>query len=108
MEVSALDQPERALRAIASAGTIHPDISNHVEAWASHFWHLERYNLGGWAEHTAESRAEAYIHLLEPDGRVYFAGEHLSHLPAWMAGAIESAWFTIAKLHERAQQEHPA
>ena len=108
VEISALDQPERARRAIASAAAIHPDIDNHVEAWASHFWHLERYNLGGWAEHTAESRAEAHIHLLEPDGRVYFAGEHLSYMPAWMAGAIESAWFTIAKLHERAQQERPA
>ena len=29
--------------------------------------------------------------LLEPDGRVYFAGDHLSYYIAWQAGAIDSA-----------------
>ena len=104
-ELSALSQDERASRAIASASTIHPELPDHVESHASHFWHLERYNLGGWAEHTSESREGAYRHLLEPDGRVYFAGEHLSHLPAWMAGAIESAWKTLEQVHARARQE---
>lgn len=104
-EISALSQEERAQRAVASASSIHPKFGDHVKSAASYFWHLERYNLGGWAEHTRESRAGAYKHLLKPDGRVYFAGEHLSHLPAWMAGAIESAWFTLERLHERAQRE---
>lgn len=104
-EISALSQDERAQRAVASASSIHPGFADHVKSAASYFWHLERYNLGGWAEHTQESREGAYTHLLEPDGRVYFAGEHLSHLPAWMAGAIESAWFTMERLHDRAQQE---
>ncbi len=42
--------------------------------------------------------------LCEPDGRLYFAGEHLSYLGGWQAGAIESAWQQIAKLHARVQK----
>lgn len=104
-EVSRWDQAERARWAIEAGEQIHPGLfDQHAEKTFSHFWHLERFNLGGWAEHTEASRAGPYETLLEPDGRYYFAGEHLSYLPAWMAGAIESAWYTMEKLHGRVQQ----
>ncbi len=104
-EVSRWSQEERARWAIESGEQIHPGLyERHAEKVFSHFWHLERYSLGGWAEHTEESRGVPYETLLEPDGRYYFAGEHLSYLPAWMAGAIESAWYTMERLHERVQQ----
>jgi monoamine oxidase len=105
VQISRLPQAERAAWAIAEGEKVHPGAyQQHAERSFSHFWHLERYNLGGWAEHTEESRGEPYETLLEPDGRYYFAGEHLSYLPAWMAGAIESAWYTIEGLHQRVQQ----
>lgn len=31
-----------------------------------------------------------------PEGNVFFAGEHLSHHHTWIAGALESAWETVA------------
>jgi monoamine oxidase len=104
-EISRLDQAARAQWAIEQGERIHPGAyQQHAEKTFSHFWHLERYNLGGWAQHTEDSRGVPYRTLLEPDGRYYFAGEHLSHLPAWMAGAIESSWYVIEKLHQRVQQ----
>ena len=33
-----------------------------------------------------------------PEGNVYFAGEHLSHHHTWIAGALESAWETVADI----------
>jgi len=36
-----------------------------------------------------------------PDGQVYFAGEHLTWLNAWMAGALESARSMVAALQSR-------
>jgi monoamine oxidase len=65
-------------------------------------WHRVQYNLGGWAEWTEKTRAAAYPTLLEGEGRILLAGEHLSYLTGWQAGAIESAWQQIAKIHERA------
>ncbi len=35
------------------------------------------------------------------EGRTLLAGEHLSHLNGWQAGAIESAWYQIEQLHAR-------
>jgi monoamine oxidase len=40
--------------------------------------------------------------LLAGEGRVLLAGEHMSYLTGWQAGAIESAWLQIEELHRRA------
>ncbi len=39
--------------------------------------------------------------LLEPDGNVYFAGDHLSYYIAWQSGAIESARKVVMQIHDR-------
>jgi monoamine oxidase len=41
--------------------------------------------------------------MLEPDGRIYFAGAYLSQLTGWMQGAIEAAWIQVEALHQRVQ-----
>lgn len=57
--------------------------------------------MGGWAVYDSETRKNAYPELLKPDGNVYFAGEHLTYLNAWMAGAFESARSVVAAIHSR-------
>jgi monoamine oxidase len=37
------------------------------------------------------------------DGPIYLAGEHLSYLTGWMAGALESARTVVEALHTRVQ-----
>ena len=34
----------------------------------------------------------------QPEGNIYFAGEHLSRHHTWIAGALESAWETISNI----------
>jgi monoamine oxidase len=41
--------------------------------------------------------------LQAPDGRVYFAGDHTSHLVGWQEGAALSAYRVINQLGERIQ-----
>lgn len=57
--------------------------------------------MGGWAVYTSETRKNAYPALSKPDGHIYFAGEHLTYLNAWMAGAFESARSVVASIHGR-------
>ena len=45
-----------------------------------------------------EQRATSYAQLLEPDGPIYLAGEHLSYLPGWQEGAILSAHRVIEQI----------
>ena len=105
IRVSNGSQPERMEYALEGGSAIHDEYRDHFETGIAHSWHLEYYNRGGWAQWTGDAREDAYQTLLEPDGPFYFAGEHLSYLTGWMAGAVESAWDAIESLHERAQQE---
>lgn len=103
-KISALPPEERAKFAVMHGQKIFPEYAENFETSFSKCWHLDPHNLGGWAEWSDEGRKSAYPVLCEPDGRIYLSGEHLSYLTGWQAGAIESAWQQIAKLHARVQQ----
>lgn len=102
IEVSALTPAERAEFAVAAGEKIFPQYRKEYENAFSVAWHRVQYNLGGWAEWTDKTRAAAYPTLVEGEGRIMLAGEHLSYLTGWQAGAIESAWQQIARIHARA------
>lgn len=102
IEVSALTPAERAEFAVAAGEKIFPAYRDSYENAFSVAWHRVQYNLGGWAEWDEAGRAKAYPTLLAGEGRVMLAGEHLSYLTGWQAGAIESAWQQIEQLHKKA------
>ena len=96
-----LSYQEREKLALDKGSLIHPQYRQEFETSFSVSWHKTRYSLGGWALYSAEERRTLYEALLAPDGQVYFAGEHLTYLNAWMAGALESARSVVAALHGR-------
>jgi monoamine oxidase len=55
------------------------------------------YNLGSWISGFGRG-GTSVDRLLEPDGRIYFAGDHTSHLVGWQEGAALSAYRTINQL----------
>jgi len=50
---------------------------------------------------TDDTRKSDYPVLSQPDGRIYLAGEHMSYINAWQAGALESARDVVRRLHAR-------
>jgi monoamine oxidase len=96
-----LSYQQREQLALEKGAMIHPQYRKEFETSFSVSWHKTRYSLGGWALYSAEERQTLYKPLLEPDGAVYFAGEHMTWLNAWMAGALESARSVVAALHSR-------
>jgi monoamine oxidase len=62
------------------------------------------YAKGGWTGWTSYARQNYYPRLMEPDGRIYFAGDFLSYLPGWQEGAIQAAWLQVESLHARVMQ----
>ncbi|CAN5396270.1 flavin monoamine oxidase family protein [soil metagenome] len=101
-KVSALSPADRARFAVEFGQKVFPEYAENFEQAFSVAWHRVQYSLGGWANWSEEARARDYPVLLEPDNRVYLAGEHLSYLGGWQAGGIESAWQQIAAIHRRA------
>jgi monoamine oxidase len=96
-----LSYQQREQLALEKGSLIHPQYRQEFENSFSVSWHKTKYNLGGWALYSAEERQTLYKALLPPDGQVYFAGEHMTWLNAWMAGALESARSVVASLHSR-------
>lgn len=104
IRVSNGSQQQRIDYALEAGSRLHPQYREEFETGITHTWHLEKWNRGGWAAWSEQARAQHYATLLEPDGPFYFAGEHLSYLTGWMAGAIESAWDVIEMVHDRVQE----
>jgi monoamine oxidase len=96
-----LNYKEREKMALQKGRLIHPQYDTTFEKSFSISWHKDPYSLGGWALYNNEERHSNYKTLLQPDGKVYFAGEHLTYWNAWMAGAFESALDVTTALHAR-------
>ncbi len=99
--VGALSLPERQKLALAQGRNIHPQYDTAFDNSFSLAWHRIPYSEGGWATYDEATRRKYYPALLEPDGPVYFAGEHTTYLTAWMAGAFTSARRTVEAIHQR-------
>ena len=102
-KVSALSLADRKKLALDAGSKAFPEYAENCESAFSIAWHRVPFNMGGWAQWTEEGRAKYYPTLLEPEGRLYLAGEHLSYITGWQEGGIESAWQQIAKIHARVQ-----
>ena len=100
-KISALSLEGRKEFALAAGQKTFPEYTKSCESAFSIAWHRVPFNMGGWAQWSDEGRQQYYPTLCEPDGRIYLAGEHLSHITGWQEGGIESAWQQIGKLHSR-------
>ncbi|CAM4285619.1 flavin monoamine oxidase family protein [Kerstersia similis] len=101
--IGQLSPAERTTFAVSNGQKIFPQYQDSFRTSFSIAWQNVPYNRGGWANWSEEGRRTTYPLLLQPEGRVYLAGEHLSYQTGWLSGAIESAWQQIAKLHAQAQ-----
>jgi monoamine oxidase len=71
-------------------------------------WHRVPWNEGSWIGSWGPgeaARGEAvpagYETLIQPDGPVYFVGDHVSHILGWQEGAALSSLRAIQLLSDR-------
>jgi monoamine oxidase len=80
---------------------LHPGYGSQLTTPVYINWGKIPYNLGSWVSDATRKNANNYAELLQPDGRVYFAGDHTSHLVGWQEGAALSAHRAINLIGER-------
>jgi monoamine oxidase len=90
-----------------SIDKLHPGKGARLGKGLSVHWKSVPYSLGPWSGFDDAVTDPRYTLLSQPDGPVYFAGEHLSHVGAWQQGALLSAQRTIAQLDARHRQGRP-
>ncbi|WP_306205916.1 flavin monoamine oxidase family protein [Actinoplanes sp. RD1] len=96
----ALTPAQRLERALTQGAKIHGDVYRQgVAASWSQAWHRTRHLEGAWTG--VPLGTPAYDLLLQPRGRVYFAGDWLTHEVAWQHGAFTSARAVVTALHQR-------
>jgi monoamine oxidase len=85
-----LSPEERIVQALENVAVIHPQIREEFEVGASKMWHDDPFAGGAFALFEPEQQTLLYEHIIAPEGRIHFAGEHASLHHAWIQGAIES------------------
>jgi monoamine oxidase len=85
-----LPPDERIAQALENVAQIHPQVVDCFEVGASWMWHDDPYAGGAFALFEPSQQGLLHEHIIAPEGRVHFAGEHASLAHAWIQGAIES------------------
>jgi monoamine oxidase len=94
--VAAMKESERINSTLTQLGQWFPGLEENFERGATKVWSEDEWARGAWAfvgprDIVAASSAE---------GRIHFAGEHLSQWASWMQGALDSSAQVVKQINE--------
>ena len=94
-----LSPADRIVQALENVAAIHPQIMTEYEVGASKMWHDDEFAGGAFALFEPSQQTLLHAHIIAPEGRIHFAGEHTSLAHAWIQGAIESGLRAASEIH---------
>jgi monoamine oxidase len=94
-----LSPADRIAQALENVALIHPQVTEEFEVGASQMWHDDEFAGGAFALFDPGQQTLLYPHIIAPEGRIHFAGEHASLGHAWIQGAIESGLRASQEIH---------
>ena len=95
----------------AAVEKLHPGHGKELKNPMYINWGEIPYNLGSWvgrapsyvAGRSMEYYEGAYKEFIQPDDRIYFSGDHCSHIIGWQEGAALASHRAISLISERVQ-----
>jgi monoamine oxidase len=96
----AMDPETQIEQALEDVAQIHPSVTDAFEVGAVHSWYSDRYARGAFALFEPEQETRLQTAIVQPEGRIHFAGEHTSLYHAWIQGALESGIRAAREIHE--------
>jgi monoamine oxidase len=96
---------ERAAVVLRHLARIHPQlrepgIVRETRSWS---WDNHPYSSGAFAWFMPGQHTELHRAIVAAEGRIHFAGEHVSLTHTWMQGALESGLRATREMLEAAQ-----
>lgn len=88
--VGDMDPEARERFIVAEMERAHPGLARNFEGMVVKVWHKDPWTKGALGLPGPGQMTSLCIGAEEPEGRVHFAGEHLSRFQGWMQGALES------------------
>ena len=100
-EFAMLDLPGKLAASRQAVERLHPGCSSELAKPVYVSWGHIPYNLGSWISHRGpKASAAGYDRLLEPDGPICMAGDHVSHIVGWQEGAALSAHRAVSQISQ--------
>jgi len=93
---------DRILFALSHLERIFPGLSEDFERGVSKSWDEDPWARGALAYFRPGQMLPLQPHIVRPEGRVYFAGEHTSPWMGWMQGALESGLRAAREVNQAA------
>jgi monoamine oxidase len=75
---------------------VFPGARENFEHGVSKCWSEDEWTRGAWAHPNQDQLRQ----LMQPEGRIHFAGEHISNASSWMHGAFESALRAVYEVNQ--------
>jgi len=93
--------PEETRQAIAASeiAQLFPGVGAPMGSGVTKVWDDDPWARGGYCWFRPGDMQRFLPHLARAEGRVHFAGDHTSHSPGWMEGALESGHRAAAEVN---------
>jgi monoamine oxidase len=88
--VGAMEPEKRDRFIIDEMERAHPGLKANLETMFVKIWHHDPWTKGALGIPGPGQLTSILLGAEKPEGRVHFAGEHLSRFQGWMQGALES------------------
>ena len=89
--ITALPEAERLRWFVEGLDQVHPGAREHYVAGISRCWDEDPFARGAYAWFKPGQMTELGPSMASAESRVHFAGDHTSHRPGWMHGAVASS-----------------
>jgi monoamine oxidase len=96
--ITRLKESERIAVTLKQLDGIFGGLRESFERGASKCWTEDEWSRGAWAFVGLD-----FLSAAAPDGRIHFAGEHLSPWVSWMQGALSSGLRAVKEIEEGAR-----
>ena len=96
--ITKLKESERVAVTLKQLDEIFGGLRENFERGASKCWTEDEWSRGAWA-----SVGLDFFSAAAPDGRIHFAGEHLSQWISWIQGALSSGLRAVKEIEEGAK-----
>jgi monoamine oxidase len=96
--IASLKESERISSTLTQLDGIFPGLRENFEGGTSKCWIEDEWSRGAWSFVGLRD----FVKANEAEGRIHFAGEHLSPVFSWMQGALSSGLRAVKEINEAA------
>jgi monoamine oxidase len=96
--IAAMKESERITSTLDQLSPMFPGLRENFERSTTKIWMEDEWSRGAWAF----AGLGNLVMFAQPEGRIHFAGEHLSFSFSWMQGALDSSARAVKQINEAA------